>query len=190
MAKAKAKQLYNEPVTTVFSWTVDKGKERAFEHMMHDIHKVARTFPGHLGVTTLKSPAREGSFQTVLRFDNTRHLEAWLNSPIRQKMMQPLEEMVHKDIAAKATGLETWFEIPGQQVVPPPRWKMVITTFIAIYPLSLLYTLYLAPHILKLPAPVRALFLPVLAPVILTYLFMPFLTQHVFKRWLYKPQAG
>jgi antibiotic biosynthesis monooxygenase (ABM) superfamily enzyme len=62
---------------------------------------------------------------------------------------------------------------------------MVIATFIAIYPLSLLYGIFLAPHIVSWPTWVRSLFLPVFAPLILTYLFMPFLTQHILKRWLY-----
>ena len=182
----KSNNFPGEPVTTVFSWTVEQDKERLFKHLMHDIHKVARTFPGHMGVTTLRSPAHKESFQTVLRFDNATHLEAWLNSPIRQKMMKPLEEIVNTDASIKATGLETWFEIPGQLLTPPPRWKMVITTFIAIYPLSLLFSLFLAPHIATWPTIVRALFLPVFAPITLTYLFMPILTRRVFKRWLYR----
>jgi len=185
---AKSNNSSSEPVTTVFSWTVKQGEEQVFEHLMHDIHKVARTFPGHMGVTTLRSPTRKESFQTILRFDNVRHLEAWLNSPIRQNMMKPFEKIVQGDTTTEATGLETWFEIPGQQVTPPPRWKMASTTFIAIYPLSLLFSLFLAPHVENWPTVIRALFLPVLAPIILTYLFMPFLTQHILKRWLYKPR--
>jgi|SRR5882757_390638 len=180
------KNFSNEPVTAVFGWTVEQGKEQLFEQMMHDVHKVARTFPGHMGVTTLKSPTQKSSFQVVLRFDTARHLEAWLSSSIRQKMMKPLEEIAHADTATKATGLETWFEIPGQLVTPPPRWKMVVTTFIAIYPLSLLYGLFLASATTTWPTWIRALFLPIFAPIILTYLFMPFLTQRVLKRWLYK----
>jgi antibiotic biosynthesis monooxygenase (ABM) superfamily enzyme len=176
----------NEPVTIVFSWTVKPGKEQLFEQRMHEIHKVARTFPGHMGVTTLKSPTRTDSFQTVLRFDNTKHLQAWFDSPIRQQLMNHLIEVASTDEAAKATGLETWFEIPGQTIIPPPRWKMAITTSIAIYPLALLFFAFLAPYIELLPVWIRALFLPILAPIILTYLFMPFLTQRVLKGWLYK----
>jgi antibiotic biosynthesis monooxygenase (ABM) superfamily enzyme len=141
-----------------------------------------------MGVTTLKSPTQKDGFQTVLRFDNVSHLEAWLQSPIRQELMQPFNESAREDTAAKATGLETWFEIPGQSVAPPARWKMVVTTFVAIYPLSVLFGLFLNPHIASWPVLVRALFLPIFAPIILTYLFMPFLTQHVLKRWLYKPR--
>ncbi len=175
-----------EPGTVVFSWTVRPGKEEQFEQLMHEIHKVARTFPGHMGVTTLKSHAQRGNFQTILRFDTTSHLEKWLNSSVRNKMMRQLEKVAHVDVTSKTTGLETWFEIPGQTVPPPSRWKMTITTFVAIYPLSLIYGYFVTPHITGLPVAIRALFLPVFAPVILTYLFMPLLTRKVLKSWLYK----
>jgi len=176
----------SEPATAVFSWTVKPGMEQLFEQRMHEIHRVARTYPGHMGVTTIKSPGRNDSFQTVLRFDTQSHLEAWLRSPTRRQLAQSLEEVAHNDTTKKATGLETWFEIPGQSVTPPPRWKMVSVTFFAIYPISLAYGLFLAPRIVDWPVWVRSLCLPIFAPLILTYLFMPFLTQRVLKRWLYK----
>jgi len=179
-------KVSSQPITVVFSWTVIPGKEHLFEEVLHDIYKVAHTFPGHMGVTTLQSPTQKGNFQTILNFDSEDHLSAWLDSPIRHKMVALLGQIAHSETTIKATGLETWFELPGQTVKPPPRWKMVTTTFIAIYPLSLLYALYLAPHILHWPVGVRALFLPTIAPIVLTYLFMPFLTQRVLKRWLYK----
>ena len=179
-------QVENEPVTVVWNWTIGHGKEEMFEHMMHDIHNVARTFPGHMGVTTLQSPEKKDNFQTILRFDNVSHLERWLNSDIRQKMLEPLSEIAHENAATKATGLETWFEVPGKTVTPPPRWKMVVTTFIAIYPLSVVYGFLVAPNTLSWPTLVRALILPIFAPIILTYAFMPFLTQKVLRPWLYR----
>lgn len=183
---AEPKSTLSEPATAVFSWTVKPGMQQQFEQRMHEIHRVARTYPGHMGVTTIKSPGRDDNFQTVLRFDTKTHLEDWLRSPTREKLARSLEEVAHNDTSKKATGLETWFEIPGLQIKPPPRWKMVITTFIAIYPLSLIYGLFVAPNVLSWPVWVRSLCLPIFAPVILTYLFMPFLTRHVLKRWLYR----
>lgn len=183
---AKDSALSSEPVTALFSLSVKQGKEQEFESLMHKVHKVARTFPGHMGVTTLKNPSKAGSFQTVLRFDNTRHLENWLNSPVRKKLMKPIEEISDSVPYKEATGLETWFDTPGQQIIAPPRWKMVITTFIAIYPISLFYGYFVAAHVIHWKVEYRSLFLPVFAPIILTYLFMPILTQRILKRWLYK----
>lgn len=176
----------DEPVTAVFTWTVDPGENNVFERMMHDIHLVARTFPGHMGVTTLKSPTKKRNYQTILRFDTANHLDNWLNSPIRQKQLRPLEEIAHPEATTEKTGLETWFELPDQIVPAPKRWKMVISTAIAILPLSLLANYFLAPHETNWPLYLRALVLPLVAPIILTYLLMPFLTQHILKRWLYK----
>jgi antibiotic biosynthesis monooxygenase (ABM) superfamily enzyme len=178
--------LEDAPVTVVWDWKIRPDKEELFERMMHDIHKVARTFPGHMGVTTLKSETQKGEVQTILRFDNTKHLEAWLGSDIRQKMIQPISEIATAEVTNRATGLETWFDIPGSNVVPPPRWKMAFTTFVAIYPLSLIYAFLIVSHTGSWPTAVRALILPIFAPIILTYLFMPFLTRRVLRRWLYK----
>lgn len=186
---AQTNNFSNEPVTIVFNWRVKPGKEQEFERRMHEIHKVARTFPGHMGVTTLNSLAQKDNFHTILRFDTAQHLSDWLNSPARKEMMKPLEEIAHRDVSTKATGLETWFELPGQHVSPPPRWKMALTTMIAIYPLSLLTALYVTPYMEDWPVAIRALFLTIVAPLILTYLFMPFLTQRVLKRWLYKSDS-
>src|SRR5438270_5719862 len=119
----RSSTIEDKPVTIVWNWVIQPGKEELFEHLMYDIHKVARRFPGHMGVTTLKSPAGNDSFQTILRFDTVSHLESWLNSDIRQKMLNPLSEIAHEEAAAKSTGLETWFELPGQAAAPPPRWK-------------------------------------------------------------------
>jgi antibiotic biosynthesis monooxygenase (ABM) superfamily enzyme len=183
---ASSVNLGTEPATAVFSWTVKPGKEQLFEERMHEIHRIARTYPGHMGITTLKAPGRGDSFQSVLRFDSRAHLDAWLRSPARHELTLAIEEVAHNDTTKKASGLETWFELPGQVIAPPPRWKMVITTFIAIYPISLAYGLFVAPHVINWPVWVRSLCLPIFAPIILTYLFMPYLTQNILKRWLYK----
>jgi antibiotic biosynthesis monooxygenase (ABM) superfamily enzyme len=183
---AKENKLPGEPVTVLFNLRVKPGKEKEFEALMHAVHQAARTFPGHMGVTTLKNPSAKANRQTILRFDSTKHLQGWLNSPLRKKLMKPIEEIADSGVYKKATGLESWFDVPGQQVISPPRWKMVITTFIAIYPLSLLYGLYIATRVKSWPVEYRSLFLPVFAPIILTYLFMPFLTRRVLRAWLYK----
>src|ERR1700756_4397093 len=93
-----------DPVTIVWNWTIKPGKETLFESLMHDIHKVARTFPGHMGVSTLPSPTSKNTFQTVVRFDSVTHLENWLHSDIRQRMIKPVSEIAHEDAATKATG--------------------------------------------------------------------------------------
>jgi antibiotic biosynthesis monooxygenase (ABM) superfamily enzyme len=182
---ASNKQLV-EPVTAIFSWTVRPGKEREFQSAMHHVHEGAKTFPGHMGVTTFQSPKSRGVYYTVLRFDTSEHMHAWINSSARKDLVEEVYKTATLDTDFEATGLETWFDLPGQSVAPPPRWKMVTTTFVAIYPLSLLFNLYVAPHLIHWPVVLRAVVFSIIAPVLLTYLLMPFLTQRIFKHWLYK----
>ena len=82
---AQSKNLSKEPVTTVFNWTVKQSKDQVFMQMTHYLHKVARTFLWHMVITNLKSTSYKSSNQTILRLDNAKHLEVWVNSAIRQK---------------------------------------------------------------------------------------------------------
>jgi antibiotic biosynthesis monooxygenase (ABM) superfamily enzyme len=181
----QVKKVIEQPVTTVFSWTVKPEKAEEFQSLMHKVHIAAEKWPGHLGVTTLRPPVGRNDYQTVLRFDTYKHLENWLNSKERSKLMEPIAAIAEIH-AEQASGLETWFNIPGRLVIPPPRWKMATTTIIAIYPIALIINIYIVPHIESWPVIFRAAVVPIVGPIILTYSFMPFLTQKILRNWLYK----
>ena len=153
---------------------------------VHGISKEAVQWTGHLGVTTLKPPGGQGLYHSVLRFDTPEHMDRWLGSDERQRWVDKLNGIATAQKSPEATGLESWFEVPGRLVTPPPKWKMVVVTFVAVYPLSLLLGEFVSPLIVHWNIFLRALLFPVIAPVALTYVLMPFLTQKVFKRWLYK----
>jgi antibiotic biosynthesis monooxygenase (ABM) superfamily enzyme len=174
-----------EPVTVVFSWTVKPGQEENFQNWMHKVHLEASKWPGHLGVTTLRPPKGRSDYQTVLRFDSHKHLQNWLNSKERNKLMEAVDSIA-KLHTEKSSGLETWFDIPGQLVAPPPRWKMALTTIIAIYPIALFFAAFVNEHVASWPVFFRAALVPIFGPIILTYLLMPFLTRKVLRNWLYK----
>lgn len=182
----KEVKIFSEPVTTVISWIVKPGNEQTFKERMHEVHKAARQFPGHMGVTTLQSSTNKSNFYTVLRFDSSYNMHIWLNSPERRKLIKPIYKIARINTNTESTGLETWFNLPGTGILAPPKWKMIITTFIGLYPQSLLFTLFVTPFILNWPSIFRAAVLPIIAPIILTYWIMPFLTQKLLKPWLYK----
>ncbi len=114
-----------DPVTVVYSWNVKPGKDEAFQDWMHRIHQAAVKWPGHLGVTTLHSPKDSHSYQTVLRFDCAKHLNAWLQSKDRKSYLTEVRDLATEN-DSQATGLENWFEIPGTVTVPPPdgKWSL------------------------------------------------------------------
>jgi hypothetical protein len=182
-----APKIASHPVTVVFSWDVKDGKEAEFMDWLHGITKAALHWPGHMGVTTLRPPTGKGTYHSVLRFNTGDHLKAWLDSNERNEWISQLAGIASVAHATKASGLETWFDVAGISNAPPPKWKMVVVTFVAVYPLSLLLGAFVSPHIISWNIFIRALLFPIVAPVVLTYFSMPFLTQRIFKRWLYRP---
>jgi uncharacterized protein len=171
-----------EPVTVVVTWRVTDGKEELFRSWVHSVTQTALTFPGHLGVTTLKQPGSDNIYHSIVRFDNRQHGDAWFNSQERAAWVKKLEGIATQQ-KSKLGGLETWFELPGS--TPPPRWKMVVATFIAVYPISLLLNEFASPYLTSWNVFLRALLFPIVLPILLTYLIMPFITQKLLKRWLY-----
>ncbi|KPI22648.1 hypothetical protein OV320_1345, partial [Actinobacteria bacterium OV320] len=59
------------------------------------------------------------------------------------------------------SGMETWFNLPGTTVQAPPRWKMVLTTFLGAYPFTLLIQWLVTPHTGAWPLLLRAAVFPV-----------------------------
>ena len=79
-------------------------------------------------------PGREHEFE----FANEEALVAWEASEERDRLVQEARKFSTPDVQ-RATGLETWFVLPGQRaIVPPPRWKMLLVTLIGAYPLVVL----------------------------------------------------
>lgn len=177
------KNTTDKTVTVIYSWKVKKGKEKEFIAWLHGVASDAFNFPGHLGITTLRPPNGQGIYHSILRFDTEKHLDNWINSPQRKRWIQKLDGIATKQ-KTKVSGLETWFDLPSMST-PPPKWKMVIIIAIGVYPLSLILGYYVSPHLLSLNIFIRSLLFPLIVPAALTYALVPFLTQHVFKKWLY-----
>ena len=71
----------------------------------------------------------------------------------------------------------------------PPRWKMVLTTFLGAYPFTLLIQALVTPRTTAWPLPLRAAVFPVVLLPVLTYLVMPLLSR-LLRQWLYRPPDG
>ncbi|GAA1405837.1 antibiotic biosynthesis monooxygenase [Catellatospora coxensis] len=174
----------DEPVSVLFTWAVMPGREPDFERWLEEVNAASSRFPGHQGVTWLRpqhtAPGDKAVYHCVLRFRNGRDLSRWLTSPERQVVVRHLAGIAEEaEPRETTTGMETWFSLPGRPVLPPPRWKMTIVSFLGVYPCVLLFQVLGAEHLSELPLPpvVRAAILPMLLAPILTYLVMPWLSQ-------------
>ena len=130
-----------------------------------------------------RPPDQSNRYHTILRFSDSERLGDWLESGEREQWIRKLEGIAseHRD---HTSGLETWFSLPGEMTASPPRFKMVAITFLAVYPLSLLFQWLLAPLTQPWPLPLRAFAFPLVMVPLLTYVVMPAMSR-LFRRWLY-----
>lgn len=174
------------PVTVDVLQRVKPGCETAFEQVLTDLIVAARAFEGHLGVNVFRSGSTSPEYRIVFKFDRVSHLKQWETSPIRQQLLKRASQLtVDVGQTSILTGLETWFTLPTQPgLPPPPRYKMVILSGIAIFILLNLATTFVVPLLLPLPPLLRTLVVVLLMVSIMTYGVMPRLTK-LFAGWLY-----
>lgn len=173
------------PVTAIITHIVRKGREQGYEEWFHGIAAAASMFRGHQGVSAICPQDRfHPEYVVILKFDQYRNLKNWLDSDVRREWIKRLQPLIEKPENIKTlTGLETWFALPNQKT-PPPRYKMAIVTWFAVFSVISIVSPLLAPIIIKLPPILTQLITTGVDVLILTYLVMPYLTK-LLKGWLY-----
>src|SRR5207253_6332046 len=171
-----------DAVTIVATFHVKPGRDADFEHWAHDITAAAAQFPGHMGASWLGS---KGSYQVVYRFENDALFHDWHDSTARAEFLRRLEPIGALATDRHLSGLETWFELPDHPGRPaPPRWKMVVATWIGVFPILALLQWLFGARLAPLPLIARVMLLTLVVVLVMTYLVMPRITL-AMKDWLY-----
>ncbi|MCX5387670.1 antibiotic biosynthesis monooxygenase [Streptomyces sp. NBC_00083] len=175
----------NGEVTLLIARQVEEGYAEAFEQWASDILAAARRFPGHLGHGLFRPATPGAPWFLVHRFRDAAALERWQSSAERALFFSNCTGHHHTEIARRElTGMETWFAKPGATRPAPPRWKMAISSGLAIFPISLLGNAVLGPYLTGLPLVARTAVFTVLFSVLMTYVAMP-TTSRLLRRWLH-----
>jgi hypothetical protein len=180
------------PVTATITQAIDPACEQAYEALLAGIHEEAKKFRGFLRREVIKSAAGPHlEYNHVIHFDSEANLRRWEHSPQRHKWLSRMSSMAVRTTPLKVlTGLETWFTLtPGDAIVPPPRYKMAIVTWLAIFPLITLLSYAAQPLTDGLPIAARTLAFTLVLVPLMTYLVMPRMTR-LFARWLYPRRSG
>ncbi|MDJ0597884.1 MAG: antibiotic biosynthesis monooxygenase [Crocosphaera sp.] len=177
----------NPPVTVTVKRIVKPGCEKEFEEFLIGIINASMTFEGHLGTNVFPpTDPTHREYLIVFKFNTRSNLERWERSKCRRQWFARGESLtVGSPIIEVITGLETWFTLSrNKPIIPPPRYKMAVITWLAIFPLVNLINLILAPILSNLPSPQRTLILTVILVHLMTYIVMPRMTR-IFAFWLY-----
>ena len=170
-------------VIEVITRDIVPGRERDFEEWAHRIVSAASRY-GATDTIITPDPATPTRRVFVQHFPNEEASRAWEESEERNRLVQEAGDFSTPDLQ-RATGLETWFVLPGKRaIVPPPRWKMLLVTLMGSYPLVVLYSAFVLPSWEGWPLLVRAAVLPIGLLSLMTYVIMPRLSR-LFGGWLY-----
>ena len=174
----------SKEVTVVVNRKIKPGSEKNYDEWLGRFLTLGRKVPGYLGTTTIMEASTDSMVRHIIhRFRDTASLDAWENSEELRKLIAEVDNY-STPYLQKATGLETWFTLPGlEAIVPPPKWKMVIVAFIGAYCISSA-ALYVLSPLLGQQLLLVNLFMNIILVIGLTYFAMPLLSR-LLRRWLY-----
>ncbi|MEU5018923.1 antibiotic biosynthesis monooxygenase [Streptomyces angustmyceticus] len=174
-------------VTAVISHDVKPGSEQGFLNWQQKTLKAQEKAPGFMGSELFKPvEGVQEHWVVVFRFDSREHLDAWLASDVRAKLLKEGSRyFTSYDVRKVGSAFSGWFRFDRGRADVPPNWKQAMSVVLALYPTVMVLNLTVGVGLEKLT--VReyiGLFLSnVLSVSALTWLLMP-LVNRVFAFWL------
>jgi len=133
--------------TVVITHRVREGQQDQYESWLNEIGPLCRSYPGHLDWQIIRPIAGlTGTYTVVIRFDTREHLENWMGSPDRKRLIRKIRStLAMDDDFFVSSGLDFSFVPDGAKAQVPVRWKQFLITWSAIYPLALGVPLGIVP---------------------------------------------
>ncbi|MCQ4042603.1 antibiotic biosynthesis monooxygenase [Streptantibioticus rubrisoli] len=182
-----------DAVTAVVSHEVRPGREQDFARWQDKMLKAQEKFPGFMGSELFK-PVRglQDRWVVVFRFDTRAHLEEWLASDLRRKLLDEGRDcFVSYDVRKIGSSFGGWFRFgAGAAREMPPNWKQAMSVLLALYPTVMVLNLTLGPALVRFGvAGYLGLFISNICSVaILTWILMP-LVNRGLAFWLLPERA-
>jgi uncharacterized protein len=172
-------------VTMVMVTDIKPGKEAAYRAWADRIQKLQATFPGYVGSFVQPPQHSETGWTTVLRFDSTAHLDAWLKSDARAAMVKESGDLVEGFHAQRIdTSFPGWVANDPATGKPPNMWKTAGLVLLTLFPVIMLELRFLNPQLAMLNPAVRTFIGNAISVAVTTWPLMP-LAIWIFSAWLF-----
>jgi uncharacterized protein len=131
--------------------------------------------------------AAEPEYRVVIKFARESQWRAWQASDrLKAWYASMRQHLVADPIVREVKGLEAWFTLPGEQPLrAPPRHKMALVTWAAVFGGVTVVSLALGPLIEGWPRHLQTLLVSGVVVLLLTYVVMPNLTK-LLRPWLFR----
>ena len=167
----------NDPsVTVTIARRVKPECKDDFEAFLTGVTNACGQFSGYLGSNVFRPVnADDPEYRIIFKFDRLSNLRHWEASAEREHWFAIAEPLtVSPPQIQVLTGLETWFTLPGKPAIaPPPRHKMALVTWLAVFPLITMISAVFQQLLGMLPLVLRVAVVTAIAVPTMTYLLMP-----------------
>jgi uncharacterized protein len=174
----------NQPIHVAITRKIKPGCEAEFQAVLKEFFTASFGRVGVHGASMLVPPSGSPSpeFGILRTFANTRERDDFYASPMFQAWEERIKPLIEGEaVYRELNGLEAWFRSPQN---PPPRWKMALLTWVAVWPVSMAVPAALNPLSGRMP---NFIFAGVAAGgivLVLTWVAMPLLVK-LTKGWLH-----
>lgn len=172
-----------EPVTAVASFYLRPDAGMPYTDFYDRLVQMLVTFPGFNHAELFPPiPGIQDDTVVLLSFDTREHLDAWLDSSERQRLLDEIDPYIEGGRTLNVVGgFAGWFGRPGMATVK--TWKQAAIVLLAIVPISILVTALRRWMLPDVNWMVGVVIGNVIGVAALSWVAMPFLTR-VFERWL------
>ena len=179
-----------DPITVVRIHYVQQGCEARFETEFNRYLQEFTAIPGNLGLFIFRpGKYHDGVYRVVYKFASRTELDRWHTSPTYLEWIETEKKLTIAPPATKEiTGLETWFTLPGQNVVKPPtKVRQAVVTWFAVLPVSIFISLATGPFLDDAPFLIQKMVFVTLLVSLLTWVVMPVVSR-IAAPFLYPPE--
>lgn len=182
--------MENQGASVVISHHILDGKQKEYENWLTEIVPLTKHSIGFIDWQIIRPiPDLTLVYTVIIRFDTIDNLKKWMASDARKNLIEKANPLFRKNDNYKIkSGLDFLFETENETRVPV-RWKQLLVTWSAIYPLSLLIPLGLLPflRLLKIPANHYSdgLLISGCIVFLMVFVIMPNYTK-LIRKWLFK----
>lgn len=176
------------PVTVHVLRKAKPGQAEALEQQERAILASASSADGYLGSGVLRGTIGDTDYvNAVLHFATRAQLAAWRETSDAHKLIDgALEHVADQPEVELAEGVTAWLDRPQVPLkVTPPKWKMCLVTWLAIFPLLTLVLSITIPLLGHMPMILRLFLTTVVIAPLMTWVVMPLITR-IFAGWLFR----
>lgn len=174
-------------ITEVIVSEVPLENQKEFKQWAAKVHKAEAKFPGFRGMYQQCPTSKDGrQWITFLTFDTPEHLDNWLKSEERQKLLEESKHILaslesHRVVSPYAG----WFVSTLNTGKLPPLWKQAMIILLMLFPIVMLEYRYFNPLVASMNLSLGTFLGNAISVSLLTWPFLPIAIKAL--QWWLKP---